>query len=472
MARKVTTKTKAPAPSPTPVSDSLFDTMSGYTAQAGFSTLGYPGYRLSTYEIEEAIRCSGVIDTFINRPAKDATSGRVTWTKLKDAQRTKVDNWLNEIGFFEAAKGAYQAMDRTGFAAIHIDTGSLDNAKEMRSGELRNIKSLAVYDADCLTASRVGYPVNGKPTSWLVANDPNPEHRVPEIHGSRLLIFWGPSPSPRARYQNGGKGDPKLLKVLKSWKGWVDVNETAPQIARTYEEPTMFIKDLNKTLGIEGGKQKIKARVTDFAITRHALRVAAMDAEEKYERPGPPLQGIEVIYQGSEDFFLNHSGWPRSILFSSLKGGSLGGDGAAKGEEQDWSKMIFSWQMEWLFGPYTQFFGRAKADLFKTFDLAFSFPPLHQETPSEKEDIADKKATRHASLKREGLLTREEGREALVKDELYTIDPKAPPDAPESDPGQPGDGEGKPIGFRGTRKPGTKEPPAEPDQEPTDDHRA
>lgn len=440
MARKKAVQTKelvpvVPAvPQTESVHDSLFDTMAGLIKTNGLASYLTQYYSLSTREIEQAMLWDGVLQTYINRPAEDCLSNGVTWKKLSEKQQTQVNDWLDNYQFFDRCIEAYQAMDRTGFAAIWMDTGALDNAKPMRHGELSRLRELVVLDADALHASAHHYSMYSDPKVWTI-RDADAGQRAPEIHASRLLIFPGFAPSRRARYNNGGKGFPKAMAIWKSLEGYNKVNETAPNIAEVFEEPTMYIEGLNRKLGEPNGKKQIQARVTDFAMTRKATRVAAMDATEKYERPGPPLTGLDVIYDNAADFFLNKTGWPRSILFSSLKGGSLGGDGASKGEEQEWAKYIARQQKKWPDPVLKRFFRLLKEAIFKRFDLSYEWPPLHQHSEKEWAEIEEIRSRRDRTYLDKRVLSNKELRKKLAADGTYDIDPNAEvtePDEPQS----------------------------------------
>lgn len=414
---------------PLGIYDSLTGAMAGINPDWCTPAKGFEArYALSTYEIEAAMRWDGVMENYLTRASIDSLANPLDFLNLEDPELTRFTEWLQDIGFYDALIEADIARARTGFAAVWMDTGAVDTANPLRVGELARLKKLVVYDADCMNADQHRYAMHEDPTIWRMT-DPTLQ-APPEIHASRLLIFQGRSPSRRALYTNGGKGESDAARIWMAWSNWLEVNGMSPAIAKTYEEPTLAIKGLNQALMRPDGEKGLKSRLTDFGMARRAYRINAIDAEDRYERPGPPIAGLGDIYDRQESFFLAQTAWPRSILFGNLKGGSLGGAEASKGEEQEWNKKIARHQRLHFMKPITQFFNLAKESLFRGLNLAFEFPPLHQHSDKEWAEIELLRAQRDKIYAADiDGIERVELRKKLKADKVYPdIDPEALPE--------------------------------------------
>ena len=414
------------------IQDGLFELASGLGGAGDkASEIGYCGHLpLTIQEIEDAIGWDGVMETFICRPAEDAIASGVEFEKLDEDQEHKLEDYLDNLGFWERTEEAFTAMRRTGFAAIWVDTQAIDPALPLlpNSPELKNIARLVVFDGNCITADAANYSEHTDPTHWLISNPDSPDR----IHESRLLIFPGFAPSRRKRWENGGKGFPEAQRIWEAWLAWLTVNHVSPNVALAFEEPTVKMEQLNQRMTADEGRKQIRTRVADFSATRSAYHVNVIDAKEDYQRLGPPLNGIDTIYSSAETFLAAKAGLPYSILFGKLHQAGLGGSGATSGEEQQWEKFIARQQRKYL-RPAIMRFLRLIWPLmgFDIKDLKFCFEPIRQHSELEWADIQLKNAQRDKIYSVDSdIISREEMRLELLKHEVYNIDPLALPDIP------------------------------------------
>jgi phage-related protein (TIGR01555 family) len=393
------------------------------------SQIGYEGrLPLTIQEIEDAIIWDGVMETFVCKPAEDALANGVTFTNIKGAQLKKVTDWLEKTKFWEKADEALTSMRRTGFAAIWYKTDALDNSLPLDPAELKKITSsrqLVAFDGECMQADPYGYSqYDESPERWLVTSPGHP----PVIHASRLIIFPGRSPSRRKRYENGGKGFPEVNIIWQAWLDWLTINHATPNIGIAFEEPVLGMEGLNRKMGSEQGAKEVRAKIADFAATRSAFRVSAIDSSEKYERIGPPVSGLADIYDRSAEFLAAKSGWPFSILFGKLQKSGLGGSGATDGEMQQWKGFLSKQWRKFLKPAAVQFLSDSQA-VIGDLDTSFEPNPFQQHSKKENKEIEKIEAEIDAIYAKELIVDREEIRQELVKRGTWAIDPFKLPEA-------------------------------------------
>lgn len=417
--------------------DSLYEACTGMgTARDRSNQIGYKGRPwLTIQEIEAAILWDGVMETFVQRPSEDAHANGVAFTKLKDKALEAVTDWLEKkTKYWEKSEEAHIAMRRTGFAAIWLNTNAVDPASPLDPAELKQIESsrqLVVLDAECMQASREGYTQYDEAPEWWTITSPDTPHT---IHYSRLIIFPGRAPSRRARYDNGGKGFPEPMIIWQAWLDWLTINHVTPNVGLAFEEPTLALFELNKKMASEEGRKQVRAKLADFAATRGAFRVNAIDQEERYERIGPPLAGLADIYDRSAEFLVAKSQFPFSILFGKLEQqGGMGGTGATQGELQQWARYLARQWRKFIRPAAVQFLELSKAVLGEI-DTTFKANPFYQRTEAEDIALSETESKRDVAYFGEGVITRRELRQHLAKKGTYAIDPDAVPDHDPYDP--------------------------------------
>src|SRR3989344_2130142 len=282
------------------LSDGLYQLLSGLGGNHDkVSQLEHkPHVRLAYSEVDGAINWDGVLETFVYRPGEDALSNGLEYPGLDISKVKMLNKTLNEYGFFECLEEAYGAMRRTGFSVIWLDTGALDNSAPMSANDIKRLRRLVVYDAECLQADPMGYRSQySTPKVWIITD---PENPYLKIDRSRLLIFPGRSVSPRQRFDNGGKGESEVNRIWEAWLAWRMAFLTVPNVAATYEEYTLYMEGLNKKMTEPNGKKQVQAKLVDQAMTRSFLRVNAIDKEEDLKRIGPPLAGLADMLDRGE----------------------------------------------------------------------------------------------------------------------------------------------------------------------------
>jgi hypothetical protein len=397
----------------------------------------------SEREIEDAITWSGVMETFAHMPAEDALANPLEFPDLSNEEIQGILEYFgpDETDLWVRLEEAYATMRRTGFAAIWLNTEALDNSLPMAEGEMRRLRELIVFDADCMDADPNGYSqYDNEPKHWVIS-DPDYPHT---IHKSRLLIFPGRSASKRRRWENRGKGDSEMLRVWDAWLYWRAINAVSPYVAQTFEQRILFLEQYNQKMGNPQGRKNILAKLFDIAKTASKLKIIAMDAGsgsgggERFERAGIPLTGLPDIYDRSERFMVAESGQPYDYLLGKLVGGGLGGKGESDGGEQKYHKYIARQQRKWLARPIQQFLKKAQPELKRIYrkpfeSLRFEFAPLRQLSDKEWAEIQEINSRRDKNYLDHSVLSVEESREHLAKDGVYNLEPRTVPDIdPES----------------------------------------
>lgn len=373
-------------------------------------------------EIESAYEFDGIIERYITRPVEDSLAKGVDFPGLDAEEISALNQFLesSKIDMWQQIERAWCTMRMNHGAAIWVDTGATDNAMPMQESE--SVRRLVVFDSEMLW----GIDINrfSEPELWATGDPSAPKL----IHRSRLLMFPGRFVSPEYREKKLGWGAREIDKI---WDAWIHFKITylmPANIAMTFEEGVISLQGLNNQMTSEQGRSVVQAKLFDLEGIRSFLRLRVQDANDKFERHGSPVTGLEGIMDIAKRYFVTVTGWPHTIILGEGPGSGLAGSNAGKSEKEDWQRIISAEQERYLRRPLRQFLEIIAPELRKMHrkpfkDLRFNFPSMLAESPADKADRQLKEAQRDKIYGEDlAAVDNDELREDLVKREVYNLD--------------------------------------------------
>jgi phage-related protein (TIGR01555 family) len=239
--------------------------------------------------------------------------------------------------------------------------------------ELQSLTAHTYYDQDPLD------PKWGEVQSYLYAPSLSGVRGVAqkEVHESRLILFPGADTPPRVKQNNSGWDLSVLQKVYEVLRG-VDGNwSSVLQMLSDMSQGVLKLEGLIDMLSIEGGKERIAARMAEFNLYRSAYRTVLLDTEgEEFKYVERQLANVPDILDVGWVRLASAAEMPVTRLFqTSAKGLAATGEG----DRKQWYDKISGYQRD-VIGPGLL----ALINVLDPGDWRICFPPLDQPTPDEQ----------------------------------------------------------------------------------------
>lgn len=435
--RKTPAGSRANLSAPLSIKDKLTEVLSGLGGKSDrVSKIRYtepdqPG----RYSVSAAFEFDGIMERYITRPVEDGLAKGLEFPALSQDETNAIHDYLEstQLDFWGHMERAWLTMRMNNGAAIWLDTGTATPlSTPIRESE--RVRRLVVLDSEALHAGH--YNRYTEPDYWECGDPEIPGYR---IHKSRLLIFPGRFISYEYRQDHNGWG---AREVDRIWEAWIHFKTTflmPANIAMTYEEGVLSLEGLNKMMTTEQGRKTVKDKVWDLEAIRSFLRMRIQDVNDKFERKGAPVSGLDRVMDQARRYFVACTGWPHTILLGESPGAGLDGAGAGKSQKEDWQRIITAQQETYLRRPIRQFLETVRPDLRQRYNLPFdnlkfNFPAILQESEMERAQRQKIEAERDQIYMSNQAVDASEIRDDLARREVYALDPMDMPDRDQADP--------------------------------------
>lgn len=199
---------------------------------------------------------------------------------------------------------------------------------------LQNIKSLEVYDKQCIIEDFSGYLINDDPSDtqfgkpeWYQITPPL-SGRTLYIHHSRLLIFDGDFLPTHERIARGGGGMSCLEGIVKAIRRSDTAHSTALNALERVSISLTKLKNLGEILSTTGGDEKIQKRLDLLDMAKNILNTMALSTDDEYQVFNVPMTGIPELLDSFGQYVSALSGIPFTVLFGRAPAGlNSTGDG-------------------------------------------------------------------------------------------------------------------------------------------------
>lgn len=293
----------------------------------------------------------------------------------------------------------------------------------------------------CLNGFRLIEPVWLTPSMYNADNPTQSDFFVPskwfvlgkEVHADRLLtLIMRPVPDMlKPAYNFSGLS---MLQMMQPYvERWQRTADSVSELIHNFSI-TGLKTDMSNVLSDGGEANNLLLRSQLFSKLRDNQNLMLMDKEnEEFFQLNTPLSTLDNLLQKAQEQMAAPSHTPLVKLLGITPSGL---NANSEGEIRVYNDYIASLQEAHLRPQIETILNLVQLDLFGEIDeqIVFEFNPLEQMSDEQKATIVKTKADADAVYIQNGILSQEEVRDRLVKDEggdYSGIDVEAVPDMPE-----------------------------------------
>lgn len=207
-----------------------------------------------------------------------------------------------------------------------IDDGGSEE-DEVNYDNIRSIKSLEVYDKQCIIEDSTGLLINDDPlddnfgkTEWYQIIPPG-TGKTYYVHHSRLLLFDGDLLPAYERIARGGGGMSCLEGVVKAIYRNDTAQSTALNALERISTALLQLNGIKDLLQSDEGTAIVRRRLDLIDMARNLLNTIAIDTEDKYQIFNIPITGISNLLDNFGQYICALTGIPFTVLFGRSPAG-------------------------------------------------------------------------------------------------------------------------------------------------------
>lgn len=207
-----------------------------------------------------------------------------------------------------------------------IDDGGSEE-DEVNYDNIRSIKSLEVYDKQCIIEDSTGLLINDDPlddnfgeTEWYQIIPPG-TGKTYYVHHSRLLLFDGDLLPAYERIARGGGGMSCLEGVVKAIYRNDTAQSTALNALERISTALLQLNGIKDLLQSDEGTAIVRRRLDLIDMARNLLNTIAIDTEDKYQVFNIPITGISNLLDNFGQYICALTGIPFTVLFGRSPAG-------------------------------------------------------------------------------------------------------------------------------------------------------
>ena len=207
-----------------------------------------------------------------------------------------------------------------------IDDGGSEE-DEVNYDNIRSIKSLEVYDKQCIIEDSTGLLINDDPlddnfgkTEWYQISPPG-TGKTYYVHHSRLLLFDGDLLPAYERIARGGGGMSCLEGVVKAIYRNDTAQSTALNALERISTALLQLNGIKDLLQSDEGTAIVRRRLDLIDMARNLLNTIAIDTEDKYQVFNIPITGISNLLDNFGQYICALTGIPFTVLFGRSPAG-------------------------------------------------------------------------------------------------------------------------------------------------------
>lgn len=352
--------------------------------------------RLQAETIDNLLLSSDVANNAINIPAGDAWRKGVILRSGTEEETRGLSKYFSDIGAVKAIKKWEKTARSFGGALLWpaLDGGGGLESRRRDGAPIRSIKKFYVFDP----REAHGWPIpHEDPDYYRISLTPmyGEVQQNFLIHPSRVFKYVPIEISRRVMQRYEGWGPSVFEKMWEPIMGFMEAWNSVGDLLRSFAQAYFKMKDLTHAAA-SGGLDNLQDRIEAMLMAQSTLNVLLLDADsEEYGRQSTPVSGLADILEQYKARMSMAFRMPQTLLFGMSPGG-LNSTGEAD------VRMYYDFVSEQREEMKPHILEVAKICLSAADsptggnvpdDLEVEFPPLWEESLSEKADIRVKTLT-------------------------------------------------------------------------------
>lgn len=240
-----------------------------------------------------------------------------------------------------------------------------------------------------------------------------------QVHSSRIILLKGREAPSFIRPRLRGWGMSELERFVRSFNSYLKNQDLIFEMLDEAKIDVYKMSGYNSALATSAGTDKLAMRIQQANMLKNYQNAITMDKEDEYEQKTMAFSGLSDIYVGLKQGVAADLKMPMTKLFGqSTAGFSSGAD-----EIENYNAMIEG-EVRSKAKPAVIKLQQIKCQSlfgFTPTDLAIDFPSLRILSAEQEENVKTQKATTVNLLFTSGLISAEEARASINKENLISI---------------------------------------------------
>ena len=361
----------------------------------------------------------GLIQTLIDQPVDDAFRGGIDIKskQLGDDDLSVLEKYLETDNVLRKIMQTIKWGRLFGGAGLVIIT-SQDPKKQFNINKINTYSPLEFYAADLWELNLQYY--NNNPVEDLTTEIPYMFYGK-KLHESRVLSFRGKEAPSMIRRRFRGWGMTEVERMVRSFNQYLKNNDVIFELLDEAKIDVYRLSGYNASM-LSNQESVIQDQIQLSNVVKSYLNALVMDKEDEYEQKQMSFQGLGGMLKEIRIGIASDLKIPVTKLFGVSSTGFNSGEddienynSMVEGEVRSKAKGI---TIETLKICCQKLFG------FVPEDLEIEWKPLRILNAEQEENVKNAQANRLIALFGLGLVTTEEAKETINKDNLLSVDVK------------------------------------------------
>lgn len=373
-------------------------------------------------QILSQIYCEhGLVQTLIDQPVEDAfrKGYKIKTKQMSEDEIEELDLKVKESGLNEVITQAFKWNRLFGGAGILIITGQDPNTplEKLNVGDPLSFRALDMWE---LFYSKQNTSDTMLPEGTFGLDTNNPDFRFnyygKQIHPSRVITLKGKEPPSFIRPRLRGWGMSELEKLVRSMNQFLKNQELIFELMDEAKIDVYKIQKFNSSLMTKGGTDRVTAQVQQSNILKNYQNAIVMDKDDEYEQKSMAFSGLSEMLREIRIGLATDLKMPMTKLF----GISSAGFNSGEDDIENYNSMVegeirckanpvviecLKLICQTLFGDEPE-------------KIEIEFPSLRVLSSVDEQRVKNDTTSRVVQLFSSGLITAEEAKEAINKDDL------------------------------------------------------
>lgn len=362
----------------------------------------------------------GIVQTLIDIPVDDAfrTGYEITTGMLSSDEIEELEKYVSRNNINQVIGQACKWARLFGGGGLLILTGQRYDTqlKEIRQDSplmFRAVDMWELYHSENLTTQ------TGEPFDISTANFNYYTHKV---DSSRVLTIKGKEAPSFIRQRLRGWGMSELERLVRSLNSYLKNGSLIFELLDEAKVDVFKIMDLNSALMTDGGTEAVQNRIQLANQLKNYLNALVMDKEDEYDQKQLSFSGLGDMLTQIRQGIASDLKMPMTKLF----GISSAGFNSGEDDIENYNAMIEGEVRAKVHYIVVKVLQLCSQHLFgiNPEDLEIEWGALRILSSEQEEDIKSKKMDRIITAFSSGLISAEEGKKSINKDNLLPIEVK------------------------------------------------
>lgn len=360
----------------------------------------------------------GLVQTLVDQPVDDAFRAGF---KIKTGQLSPEE--IEELEIYIEKIEAVRQIIQVGRWGRLFGGGALllltdqDPAKPFKTDSLREFSRLefrAVDMWELYTDEAM------QPNSLEITKENNYNFYGQPIHSSRVLVFKGKEAPSWLRRQLRGWGMSEVERIVTAFNQYMKNNNVIFELLDEAKIDIYKISGLNKALMSSEGTAKVTQRIQNANTIKNFVNAITLDIKDEYDQKQMSFTGLAEVLTQIRQGIASDLKMPITKLF----GVSSTGFNSGEDDIENYNSMVEGEVRQKMKPMVAQVVQICAQKLFGTTidDLVIEFNPLRILSAEQEENVKDRKFNRNLLTFQNGLMSAEEFKEAMNKDNLTSVE--------------------------------------------------